>query len=877
MVKFGGQIVALVALTALSAAAIGQNQPNVIVIISDDAGYADFGFTDGISGTTSTVPTPHLDDLASRGVRLSRAYVAANCQPTRAAIVTGGYQQRIGNESVGDDHFRPDEPFEGVPVETDTIWDRMKTQGYATGAVGKWHLGSIGDTTDSQGNIVKLGNRPENQGIDEFYGFWHGSRNYEVGSYNTSPTNINDPLDNLQSRYFREVVRDGDGNVTTNIVEDDRAGEYITNTMGDYGVQFIKDHAAASNPFMLYQSFTAPHKPWDEVTPAESDPEFLNAIAPYNLTGDRKRVAAMMYTMDKEIGRMMAALDDPNGDGNTSDSIRDNTLVMFVNDNGGVGTNPQITDNGILHGVKGSPLDGGIRVPMIIAGAGVDPSKQGTTYDRIVHGIDILPTAFELAGGTFEPSDDKIDGVNLLPFLNGTDTDDPHEVLVHRWQGSFAVVTQDWKLVNRQRVRTREDRYQLYNISNDMDESNDLIDQSQHAELVAKLKRDLTDHEAFFDKPRYAIYSNTLDSEPLNIFDHHVFNPNAGDADWSGGKQDGDGYFEDANATLNWFEAGTTNPRHLLRADGFAGAILEFPTHNSGYTANNDLVRRTGLEFMLNKIVLSGNYNSSASHSATIQGLDLLFTNDLDGGAPEIAVDASNSGSGSFSYAIDLNLVMYDDLAITGDGDTQVAINGDIRDYFDARSLTKSGTGTVTLHGNNTYKGDTKVEAGTLSISETYLEDTADVYLTAGATFDLNFNGSDTIDSLFIDGVSRAVGTWGAIGSGANHESSLLTGQGMLLVSTFAGLPGDFNNDGMVNLADYTVWRDNVGAAAGTLPNDSDGGVIGAAQYTTWKQSFGNSQNGNSQASGAAVPEPGAAYTILPLLLASVWWSRRAA
>lgn len=937
---------------------IAQQANNVIVIVADDAGYADFGFMAGTSGVGNSPGfaaslTPNLDALAGRGVTFDRAYVAANCQPTRAAIITGGYQQRIGNESVGNNLTLQsqiaDFGFEGIPVQTPTMWDRFKAEGYTTGAVGKWHLGSIEGL-----------NRPQDQGVDEFYGHWHGSRDYILGrSYNLNQ--INNPNSALQARYMRETVRQSDGTITDTVVEGTRSGEYITQTFGDYAVQFIEDHAN-EDPFVLYQSFTAPHKPWSDDSPDFNDSRLAG------LQGVRREVGSMMITMDNEIGRMLDRLEDPNGDGDTSDSITDSTTIVFVNDNGGVSGSDQFgngTNNGLFDGVKGSPKDGGIRVPMLIAGAGIDASARGTVYTEAVHGIDILPTVLSLSGAGSIESEDAIDGVNLLPFINGEQTDDPHDVLVHRWRGTFAVIKdQDddqWKLVNTNTINAREDRFRLYNTADDVDESDNLINVTANANLVAELKRDLTDHEAFFDKPRYAILANTLEEEPINVFDHHVFNPNAGVANWSGDKPDGVGYFEDANAVLNWFEAGTQDSKHLLRADGFAGAVLEFGVHDSDYTANNDLLRRTGLEFMMNRMLLSGDYAESDDHIATINGNDLLFTRNLTGEAPEIAIDATQSATGIFTYDLDVNLVMYDNLAFTGDGDAAVNVAGVISEYYEPRDLIKRGSSTVRLLGDNTYTGNTLIEGGTLTLMEdASIENSLRVVVSAGAIFDVSAtssggfgvatgqslegsgivigdlilndgatlgpgssfgaltvdgdvtlnlgsmlemelgiatNGGETYDQLVVedalsvnDGSLRVLAGPGfdaqsgdefallqfdsfsgnfalidlpSLGGGLEWDTSRLLTDGTLAVAmTTAILAGDYNGNGTVDAADYTVWQDSFGSAVDLAADGNSNGVIDAADFTVWQDNFGMTTSVIST-SLPAIPEPGSLTVVL--------------
>jgi autotransporter-associated beta strand protein len=175
-------------------------------------------------------------------------------------------------------------------------------------------------------------------------------------------------------------------------------------------------------------------------------------------------------------------------------------------------------------------------------------------------------------------------------------------------------------------------------------------------------------------------------------------------------------------------------------------------------------------------------------------------------------------------------------------------------------SLTKTGAGGLTLSAGNTYTGNTIVQAGTLSLATASLADTADVYIASGAQLQLEFSGvADVIDSLFLNGISQRAGIWGAIGSGAQFTSSLITGTGELRVTTFLppALVGDYNQDGIVDSADYVLWRNNVGTTS--LPNRASGntGPIGPADYDAWRQHFGQTVVGSgAEVEGAAVPEP---------------------
>jgi autotransporter-associated beta strand protein len=186
-------------------------------------------------------------------------------------------------------------------------------------------------------------------------------------------------------------------------------------------------------------------------------------------------------------------------------------------------------------------------------------------------------------------------------------------------------------------------------------------------------------------------------------------------------------------------------------------------------------------------------------------------------------------------------------------------------------SLTKTGAGGLSLSAANTYTGDTIVQAGTLSLATASLSDMADVYIVNGAQLELKFSGAaNVIDSLFLNGISQRAGVWGAIGSGAQFTSSLITGTGELRVTTFLppALVGDYNQDGIVDSADYVLWRNNVGTTS--LPNRASGntGPIGTADYDAWRQHFGQTIIGSgAEVVGTAVPEPACGGLAVLLML----------
>jgi arylsulfatase A-like enzyme len=393
----------------LAAAGLAPAAPPNVVVIVGD----DMGYADvGFHGCRD-IPTPHLDALAKSGVRFSSGYVTGPyCSPTRAGLLTGRYQQRFGHE------FNPGGKSDhGLPPAVPTLVERFRAAGYRTALVGKWHLGE----TPAQ--------HPQRRGFDEFFGFLGGAHDY------FRPAGI-----------LRGTAPAG-------------PQPYLTDALAREAVGYIDRNKA--NPFFLYLAFNAVH------TPMQADDARLAKFAGI---ADRQRrtYAAMMTAMDDAIGAVVTKL--------AAEKLTGNTLVAFVSDNGGP-TMKGVTVNGSantpLRGSKRTTLEGGVRVPFVVAWPGTVPA--GATDNRPVIQLDLLPTALAAAGVNAEPAW-NLDGVNLLPYLTGAEKGDPHPALFWRFAGQMAVRRGNWKLVRYDRAADGDaglSAAKLYDLGSDIGEATD--------------------------------------------------------------------------------------------------------------------------------------------------------------------------------------------------------------------------------------------------------------------------------------------------------------------------------------------------------------------------------------------------------------------
>ncbi len=382
----------------------GESQPNVIIFYADDLGWGEIT----AQGFSKDIPTPHIDSLAQNGLRFTNGYVAATyCSPSRAGLMTGRYPTRFGHE------FNAVANTVGLRADQTTMATRLKALGYATAAVGKWHLG------DQPGNL------PTKRGFDEFFGTLKNTPFFH-------PINF---IDSRLSNEVREVTDDA---------------FYTTDAYADRAVEWLENNK--SKPCFLYLPFNAVH------APLQAPKKYLDRF-PNIADEKRKTFAAMMSGMDDAIGRVLAKV--------RALGQEENTLIFFISDNGGP-TASTTSYNGPLRGFKMTTFEGGTRVPFIAQWKGKIPA--GKTYDLPVMNLDVLPTAIIAAGGKPEASW-NLDGVGLMPYLTGTNTSRPHQTLYWRYGPQWAIRDGDMKLVV---SKGGSGKPELYNLADDIGESKDL-------------------------------------------------------------------------------------------------------------------------------------------------------------------------------------------------------------------------------------------------------------------------------------------------------------------------------------------------------------------------------------------------------------------
>ena len=428
---------------------VTRRPPNIVLIVADDLGYAELG-----SYGQKKIRTPHLDRMAAEGLRFTNFYAGSPvCAPSRYVLMTGRHG---GHAYIRDNLEVQPEGQSPIPDATLTIAEVLKSQGYTTGAFGKWGLGFVGSEGD-----------PNRQGFDQFFGY-----NCQRQAHNFYPTHL--------WRNDQKVMLEGNTRGLT-------GRQYSHDLIETEALRFIRDNH--ERPFFLYVPFTIPHLalqvPDDSLAEYEGkwdDPPYdgKNGYLPH--PHPRAAYAAMVTRMDRSVGRILTTIKDL--------GLDQETIVLFTSDNGptydrlGGSDSVFFESAGIFRGLKGSVYEGGIRVPLIARWPGRIAPGRTTSLPAAFY--DLLPTLADLAGGEDEISGD---GLTLLPALTGRGRQRRHEYLFwdfNGYGGQQAVRMGNWKGV-RQGILSGRTRIELYDLSRDPGEKTDLA--AANPAIVDKIEK----------------------------------------------------------------------------------------------------------------------------------------------------------------------------------------------------------------------------------------------------------------------------------------------------------------------------------------------------------------------------------------------------
>lgn len=431
------RIILFVAASSLAAA-----KPNIVVLYSDDAGYADFGFQPNCTPEMINL-TPHIDRIARAGARFTNAYMAGSvCSPSRAGLMTGRYQQRFGY-----DNNLPPGTKNGLELTETFGAKRLQKIGYKTGLIGKWHLG------------YPKAYHPNKRGFDWFYGLLQGSRPY------FSQEKISD----------HRVIQENGKNT--------KEGGYVTDRFGDAACRFIKEHK--EEPFYLFVSFTSPHGP---LQPKPKDA----ARTAHIKEKKRANYAGLIVSLDDNVGKILDCL--------KAQGLEKDTIVLFTNDNGGQTSNGAI--NAPLQGKKGTLWEGGIRVPWTMRWPEKIPA--GLVVDKPVIALDLLPSFIEAAKAQVDPAW-KLDGKSFLSLIDGTPktttaTEAPRTLYWRQGgsKGPRAMREGKWKIIHDRKTGNAP---ALYDLESDIGESKDLS--KEHAATLKAMLQKLDTWEFQLEEPRW--------------------------------------------------------------------------------------------------------------------------------------------------------------------------------------------------------------------------------------------------------------------------------------------------------------------------------------------------------------------------------------
>lgn len=464
-------------------------RPNILYVYVDDMGWGSIGPNGQAERRQKNLPnvkTPNIDRLAAQGINFLRGYGCHVCSPARSSQQTGFHQ---GHTFA--DRNDPDNAKKAIRADDITMGDALSKAGYTTGYWGKWGYG--GSKAINNPVIQNIQTLPTSHGYQFVLAELHHVRAhtfFQPTLWSAPAPNSTGGLEliaNSMSKY-----RDRDRFPPTPAMQS-KSGypdvAYCDDAYAFAALEFIRTQGQHYNrtgqPFFGLLAVQIPHAPFQEITQLpEWDRDYSDDPHFTQLADQSKQWCAMVTRMDAHLGNLLAALDDPNNDGDTSDSVSDNTIVIFQSDNGGPGGKSltQLDANGGLRGTKGKIQEGGIRVPLVIRWPAkihaTSPLKAGTNCDQIVDVTDLLPTFCEIAGSSPPLG---IDGVSIAPMLTGVGHQRHREFIIHEAGNGQSIIRGRHKL-----VRAKRGQPKLYDLEADPAESKDLA--NNHPKLVAELE-----------------------------------------------------------------------------------------------------------------------------------------------------------------------------------------------------------------------------------------------------------------------------------------------------------------------------------------------------------------------------------------------------
>jgi arylsulfatase A-like enzyme len=435
-------VVGCLSASVVDAQSARASRPNVVLIITDDMGWADLG-----SYGATDIRTPNLDGLARDGLRLTDFYAnGVTCSPTRAGLISGRYQQRYGIEAPLPNRNRS--TGQGLGATERSFPRLLAEHGYATALVGKWHLGYLPEQS------------PNAHGFDYFFGLKSGYHDY----------------------YTHQ-----DGSGESDLWENDEPIEaegYTTELVTQRAVRFIEEHK--DEPFFIDVAYTAPHWPYQVPGSPSVAPDNARHVMPHDpTTSSRSDYVAMVEHLDGEIGVLLAALE--------SSGVADDTIVIFTNDNGG----EWLSNSAPLFGRKWTVFEGGIRVPAIVRWPGRIPA--GRVSDQVGITMDLTASILGVTGAPV-PDDAELEGMNLFPIWEGRAPEQERTLFWRAGTGPgkrTAVRRGDWKLL------VDGQHSYVFNLRADPSERNDMAKWRQ--DIARELQPLIRDWEASVDAAASAL------------------------------------------------------------------------------------------------------------------------------------------------------------------------------------------------------------------------------------------------------------------------------------------------------------------------------------------------------------------------------------